>query len=143
MLRQWDPGRGLSLKNFVGLIAENEVMTILRSRRKSPWTEVPVDGEELDRGEDSTRGPERVAASREVLTAVVETIRAELSDLGLQLFELLFVEGRSVQEVCAATGKTEDAVYAWRSRIGRLAAKAAEEVMSGDRNGSRTRRSGP
>lgn len=139
ILRQWDPERGMSLANFVGLIAEHEVTAVVRSRRKSPLTEVPVPDDELEEGEDSTRGPERVAASREILTAVLEAIRAQLSDLGLQLFELLFVQGRSVQEVCAATGKSEDAVYAWRSRLGRLAAKAAEKLMSDGRGGSGTR----
>src|SRR5687768_1618744 len=41
-LRLWDPARGASLANFVGLLAEREVASILRSGRRSPWTEDPT-----------------------------------------------------------------------------------------------------
>src|SRR5579883_2724873 len=37
-LRAWDPTRGLSLLNFVGLISEHQVDAILRSGRRSPWS---------------------------------------------------------------------------------------------------------
>jgi RNA polymerase sigma-70 factor (ECF subfamily) len=46
-LRSWAPERGASLKNFVGLLAERQAMSILRSGRRSPWprelAEVPGD----------------------------------------------------------------------------------------------------
>src|SRR5262249_40316279 len=42
-LRAWDPGRGMSFAGFIGLLAEREIYSILRSRRRSPWTEDPVE----------------------------------------------------------------------------------------------------
>src|SRR5262249_16754508 len=46
-LRAWDPSRGLSLANFVGLVAEHEVSARLRNGRRSPWREEPMLEEEL------------------------------------------------------------------------------------------------
>src|SRR5687767_9203125 len=41
VLRSWDAGRGLTLANFVGLVAEREAKAILRSGRRSAWAERP------------------------------------------------------------------------------------------------------
>jgi RNA polymerase sigma-70 factor (ECF subfamily) len=130
VMRQWDPERGLSLKNFVGLIAEREVSVILRSRRKSPWTEDAVAPEDLDESTDHAASPEHITASKEMLARILETVRQQLTDHGFELFQLLVVEERSIDDVCAATGKSADAIYAWRSRLGRLVMKVAQEVLS-------------
>ncbi|WP_437625322.1 RNA polymerase sigma factor [Sorangium sp. So ce1151] len=130
VMRQWDPERGLSLRNFVGLIAEREVGTVLRSRRKSPWTEEAVALEDLEESADLAGGPEHLIASKEMATCILETVRKQLTDHGLELFHLLIVEERSIEEVCAVTGKSADAIYAWRSRLGRLVMKVAQEVLS-------------
>ena len=37
LFHQWDAARGLSLPNFVGLVAERELSKILRSPRRRPW----------------------------------------------------------------------------------------------------------
>lgn len=136
-LRQWDPARGLSLPNFVGLLAEREVITIVRSRRKNPWTEEPTEHDELDRGPDSDRGPERIAASRETLAAVLGRLRERLNERGHDLFRWLVVEGRAVEEVCSMTGMTPDAVYAWRTRFARLVREIAEDLASDPAPGPR------
>jgi RNA polymerase sigma-70 factor (ECF subfamily) len=47
-----------------------------------------------------------------------ERLRETLTPLGMHLFNLLFVEERSVEEVCTTTTLSADAVYAWRSRCG-------------------------
>jgi DNA-directed RNA polymerase specialized sigma24 family protein len=130
LLRSWDPARGLSLANFVGLVAEQQVLAILRSRRKNPWLDEPVAPEDLDGTTESERGPERIAASKEALAAVIEALRGRLSDQGLAMFQWLYVEGRSVEEVCALAETSEGAVYAWRSRLGKLARQIAHEVLS-------------
>lgn len=46
------------------------------------------------------------------------------------MFELLVIEVRSVEDVCAITNLTPDAVYAWRSRLARMAREIAEELLS-------------
>ena len=48
-------------------------------------------------------------------------MREALSPQGWHLFELLYMQEMEVSEVCAATGLSADAVYAWRSRLRRTA----------------------
>jgi hypothetical protein len=55
--------RGLSLDNFVGLVAEREAATILRSGRRSAWAETPTADDVLALGPDDLE-PERRLASR-------------------------------------------------------------------------------
>jgi RNA polymerase sigma-70 factor (ECF subfamily) len=129
-LRQWDPKRGLTFLNFVGLLAERQVFSALRSRKKNPWVEEPTEDEVLDRKADSGQGPEHMVASREALTAVLRIVRERLSDRGLELFQWLMIEARSAEEVCSITGMTPNAVYAWRSRLGRLVHEVTQEVLS-------------
>lgn len=69
-------------------------------------------------------------ASTEALGVVLRAVRDRLSARGLSLFQSLFVEGRSIEEVAAANGMSVAAVYAWRSRLGRLVESIAGEVMS-------------
>jgi RNA polymerase sigma-70 factor (ECF subfamily) len=128
-LRAWDPRRGLSLENFVGYVAERQVASILRTARRSPWTEDPTLAEELD-GPGDTPSVELRLASQQVLEALLDRMREELSPLGLSLFEQLFVQQREVAEVCTQTGMSRDAVYAWQSRLGRLVRRIGAEIMS-------------
>ncbi|EYF00261.1 RNA polymerase sigma factor [Chondromyces apiculatus] len=132
-LLQWDPARGMSLLNFVGLLAEREAVTVLRSRRKSPFTEDPMEREDLERGAgsgDREGEIERLVASREALSCLVRAMKARLSAQGLRMFTWLLVEERSVEEVCAVEGMSADAVYAWRSRLTRLAREIGAEITS-------------
>ena len=59
----------------------------------------------------------------------MDRLRERLSPQGFWLFQLLYVEERSVEETCGAAGLTADAVYAWRSRIGKLARQVRDEVV--------------
>jgi RNA polymerase sigma factor (sigma-70 family) len=128
VLRSWESGRGLSLPNFVGLVAERQVLSFLRSGRRNPWKEEASFTEnELD-AEAPDSGPEEIAASREHLSLLLDRLREELSPLGWQLFDLLFVQELSQAEVQAASGLSADAVYAWRSRLRRLAQKLVAEM---------------
>lgn len=123
VLRAWDPAKGLSLANFVGLVARRQALSLLRTRSRSPWAEEPTGdlGPLLPDG----IGPEARVASREVLERLLTGLEAELSPLGLELFELLIVEQLDADEVVARTGMSRDAVYAWRSRLGKLVRQRA------------------
>lgn len=127
VLRSWDPERGLSLPNFVGLVAERQLATILRSGKKNPWKEDPTLDANLDR-EWPEQGPEKVTASREELRLLFRRLAEELSPLGRHLFELIFVRELAVDDVVARTRLSADAVYAWRSRLRRLAKKIFREL---------------
>ncbi|MCY1023556.1 RNA polymerase sigma factor [Pyxidicoccus sp. MSG2] len=128
-LRAWKPERGLSLANFVGFVAERQVASILRTTRRSPWTEDPTLMEELDAPEDSPSVELRLE-SQQMLEALLDRLREELSPLGLSLFELIFIQQRTVPEVCEQTGMSREAVYAWQSRLGRLSRKLGAELLS-------------
>jgi RNA polymerase sigma factor (sigma-70 family) len=127
VLRSWQPERGLSLANFVGLVAERQTASILRSGKRSPWKEDPVLPEDLDRASPES-GPEEVAASREQLKLLLHRLTEELTPLGRHLFDLLFLRELPFEEVTRQTGMTPDAVYAWRSRLRRLARRLLGET---------------
>ncbi|MEM1202207.1 MAG: hypothetical protein AAGN66_03145 [Acidobacteriota bacterium] len=127
VLRDWQPDRGMSLANFVGLVAERRAAAVLRSARRSPFTEEPSEPAALD-GRSPDAGPEAEAAARERLRLVLLRFKEELSPMGWHLFDLLFLRERSVAEVQAETRLSADAVYAWRSRLRRQARRLVSEV---------------
>jgi RNA polymerase sigma-70 factor (ECF subfamily) len=133
VLRDWQPGRGLSLQNFVGLVAERQVLSFLRSRRRNySWKEDPILTEEELERESPEIGPEDFAASSELLSLLLDRLREELSPLGRQMFELLFVQELSQAEVEAASDLSADAVYQWRRRLRLLARKLLAEISGND-----------
>lgn len=131
VLRGWSPERGLSLPNFVGLVAERRASGILRSGKHSPWRDDPTLIEDLDRA-DGRSDPEMAAASRETLERLLERLQEELSPLGRQLFELLFLREWTPDEVAKRTTLTLAAVYAWQSRLRRLARRLLGELSNPD-----------
>jgi RNA polymerase sigma factor (sigma-70 family) len=126
VLRSWQPERGLSLLNFVGLVAERQTASILRSGKRSPWKEDPTLAEDLERAAPES-GPEEIVASREQLGLLLHRLTEELTPLGRHLFDLLFLRELPFDEVTRQTGMTPDAVYAWRSRLRRLARRLLDE----------------
>jgi len=129
-LRAWSPARGLSLVDFVGLLTARQVASILRSGRRSPWKEDAASDQVFQAIAAADPGPEVLAAARDLGEMIVERLRDELSPKGLALFELLFVREAETTEVAAAYGMTLESVYAWRSRIGRLTRRIAEELQA-------------
>ncbi|MEZ4267153.1 MAG: sigma-70 family RNA polymerase sigma factor [Myxococcota bacterium] len=136
-LRSWDPARGLSLENFVGMIAEQRVIATLRSDRRSPWTEDPSEDSVLEGGSASgprrATGPsERVVSARERIDQILDALRGSVSEQGYRIFEMLFVEQCETDEVCAELGLQPGAVYTWRSRLRKRVAEIAEELDRAD-----------
>lgn len=136
VLRGWEDGRGLSLENFVGLVSERHVVSFLRSARRNPWKEEPVSPGVPDA---ATRepGPEEATASREQLRLLLERLCETLSPLGRHVFDLLFVQELSLKETMERSGLSAAAVYAWRSRLRRLAKHLMAE-LSGTADRART-----
>ena len=129
VLKQWSPERGMSLDNYVGLIAERRTISALRSGRRNPWRE----DQALDDHAEPTASqasPERQTTGRDTLTTLLDWLKAHLSPQGWQLFDLLYVQERSVDEVQTVTGLSPDAVYAWRSRLRKAARKGHEAITA-------------
>jgi RNA polymerase sigma-70 factor (ECF subfamily) len=127
VLRSWEPERGLSLDNFVGLVARRRALSFLRSGRGGARTEDPAPDGELERAAPES-GPEADALGREQLRLLLRRLEEELSPLGWHLFRLLLVEERPVEEVERATRMSRDALYAWRSRLRRHARRLVDET---------------
>ncbi len=136
VLRTWSPERGLSLPNFVGLVAERQAKCILRSGKRSPWRDDPTLIEDLDQAGDDG-DPELTTASRETLRRLLDRLKEELSPLGRQLFELLFLRELSPDEVARRTAMSQAAVYKWQSRLRQVARRILEDLSNSDREPQR------
>lgn len=129
VLRSWEPGRGMSFENFVGLIAERRTVSALRSGKRTAWREDDV-YEDDDTSGGALFGPEQSVVSGDMLRQLLYRLHEELSPLGWRLFQLLYLAEKSVEEVRAETEMSADAVYAWRSRLRRLARQRFEELTT-------------
>jgi DNA-directed RNA polymerase specialized sigma24 family protein len=138
VLRMWRPERGLSLKSFVALVAERQVGMILRTGRRNPFTEDPTESDALERHHEQAGGAaagsielpfEARLESRDFLRAVLERLRERLSPQGYFLFELLVVQDCPIEEATELTGLSREALYTWRSRIGRLAREIQQSMV--------------
>ena len=120
VLARWEPERGLSLASFVGLVAQRMVFSVLRSRRRSPFTQEPTDPGTMDATPSSSRmqpTPEDPFAAREFLELLFERLHAELSPKALEMFYRLYVWQEEPLQIARETGSKLDAIYQWRSRL--------------------------
>jgi DNA-directed RNA polymerase specialized sigma24 family protein len=127
-LRAWDPARGLSLANWVGLIAEQRATAALRGRAATAAaSDLPLDEapEEIAPPGDD---PEATVLARDRLEHVLDTLRAELSPLGMSLFQALVVAEEPIASVAERTGMSVAAVQAWSSRLKRRIASILAEL---------------
>lgn len=128
ILLGWDPARGLSLKNFVGLVAERHTLSTLR-RRIPEFSDEPNDSTRVDFDWEETV-EERLVASRELLQKLSSRLHKSLSPLGLEVFHRLYVEEQSVEEIQLECDLTPVAIYQWRSRLRRLARRTLLELQA-------------
>lgn len=127
-LRAWDPARGMSLDSFVGLLAQHQVISLLRNGRTSAWREEPTEAEQLDGFSGGTRNPDAIISSREYLQRLLDRLRDNLSPRGLELFQRIVIDEEAVETLIAETGLTRDALYQWKSRLLRLVRTLSSEI---------------
>ena len=128
-LSRWDPGKGASLATWVGRIAEHTVASVMRSGRRNPWSDTPMESGALEHVAGAHDAPAQDVHSRDELARILDELRAQLSPLGYGIFVDLFVEERDIQAVCDARGMTLGALYVWRTRLRKAAIAAREAVM--------------
>lgn len=117
VLRSWDPERGLSLANFVGLVAEREAKAILRSGRRSAWAEKPTSDDDFSNVAVDARALEDHVVSREELQKIWHSLEEQLSPRGLELFHALLIEQHSIEELAEKFNMSPNALYTFRSRL--------------------------
>lgn len=131
VLRQWDPDRGLSLGNFIGLFATRATITILRSGRKNPWRETPTERADIERAlTGAAADPESRVAARQTLEEILDRLYTTLSPSALEFFHRAYVLEQSVEEMCTAMDLGPEAVYARRSRLKKAIRTIVEELAS-------------
>lgn len=123
-LRRWDPERGRSLKSFVRLIARRRVASLRRGRYTNPWHDELVSAPEADT-HPSRANPDATLESVDMLEQVASAVERRMGERGIRLLKMLYFDQWSVVEVQAETGMSRDAVYAWRSRLRRMANQIA------------------
>jgi DNA-directed RNA polymerase specialized sigma24 family protein len=128
ILKKWDPERGLSLLNFVGLVAQQTTSATLRTGKRNPWTEDPTSSDTISLIGGQTASHEPAVESRRTLVALADRLRERTSPLGMHYFRLLYVEQRSVKDVSKMTGAKPDALYAWRSRLAKILRTLRTEI---------------
>lgn len=129
MLRSWTPARGASLETFVRIVAQRTALSILRSGRRSPFTEDPTADFELELSSASEPSPESHVLSRDMLIALHDRLKEKLSPRGYWLFLRLYVDEADVETVAEEIGMAKDAIYAWRTRFGKVVRATAEGLV--------------
>lgn len=129
VLRSWEPSRGLSLQNFVGLVAEREAGAFLRSGRRSGWAEAPTDDTFLTANAASDVDCERQLGARQLLERLVERLRERLSPRGFALFHALYVQEQEVEAVAEDFAMSPNALYTFRTRLRREVATIRSELV--------------
>ncbi len=127
-LRAWRPDGGRNLPNFVRWFAVQQVAMTLRSGRSNPWTDDPWPAHDIQEMATPDAGPARRIEARSQLDALLALLQTELDSRQWQLFVLLFVEDRSVEEVCAETQLKPADVYQWRRRLRQRVTRLAATI---------------
>lgn len=127
LLRQWDPERGRSLASFVRLIARQRVSRTLQGHKGNPWSDEPTELADFEKLSPEPTRDDQILESRDQLRVLMEQLRARLSERGLLLFQMIYVEQRSIAEVAKTVGMSRGALDAWNSRTRKLARKLARE----------------
>jgi DNA-directed RNA polymerase specialized sigma24 family protein len=129
VLKAWDEERGLSLENFIGLVSERETISMLRSGKRSAWRETSTDETTLFEAASVHNHTEASLLSADMLKVLLQQMHLHTSPLGFAVFRMMFVEERSVEDICTQLSMSDDAVYAWKSRLVKQAKKLAQTLL--------------
>lgn len=140
-LKSWRTDGGLSFDNFVGLLAERRVLSLLRpGPHRFVWAPDPTltDGTADDHVAVDADFEIR-AMSRDLLNELLDRLQETLSPLGMHLFEALYVDQLAVDAAAARVGMSVEAVYKWRQRLRQCVARLAVELQGSGERGAHGR----
>lgn len=130
VLHQWEEGRGLSLANWVGRLARLRALDAVRSGMRGPWHHDATEPEFFEDRRGAAATPECVSRASELWAQIQRRVHEEESEAGQEMFRLLFVQDLSTQEVRELTGKSEAAIFKWKSRLRKSIAREIEQLVS-------------
>lgn len=130
ILRSWKQELGLSLASFAALVARRRTISRLRSQRRNPWSEMPLEPEVVDAVESQVSSHEQRLASEQLLRRAQSDVQATLNERGRQLWQWLIIEDRDNQELASVTELSLDAIYQWRSRLTRALRTRVHQLMT-------------
>ncbi len=119
VLRAWNPEKGLSLDNYVGMVAERFSLSFMNSGRRSGWREearevLPV---------RATQEPEAPLMARDLMRRVLCRMESELSPRAMMMLRAhVLAEGTEAPQISRA------AVHKWRSRLMKEARRVAASL---------------
>jgi RNA polymerase sigma factor (sigma-70 family) len=120
-LSGWDPGRGMSLEGYVGLLTQRELWARVRAaaaeKRGGGQASAELDEAATAHGDD----PERQLSERDLLARLSRHLDAELPERGRLVFRLLYTDECSPAEAAATLGVNVQVVYNWQFKIRQLA----------------------
>jgi len=124
-LRRWDPERGLKFLGFVGLIAEREVLSMLRGRRSREWRETSLHLTQLELLGVVSQSPEDAFATAELFRLLCVRMARQTTSKTYLIFRMLYLEEREPREVSQALGISLECVYTHQTRLRRRASSIA------------------
>lgn len=113
-LAAFDPALGRSLEGFVGMIAQQEIVELLRRKRLE---QAPLDAVPEPAGLDQ----ERRLLSRDFGRRLRAHLDQELPDRGRLVLRFLYDDGRSELEIATIMGVSPQVVANWKHKIRVLA----------------------
>ncbi len=128
VLLSYSEDRGASLDTFVRVVSERTALSILRSGKRSPFSEDPTDELELTAQAEPTPSAEARTVSRDTLARLNDRLKLELAPRGYLLFRRLFVDEADVEKVAEEVGMGRDAIYAWKHRFAKSVLRIAAEL---------------
>jgi RNA polymerase sigma factor (sigma-70 family) len=130
VLASWDPTRGASLETFVRLVAERTTLSLLRSKRRSPFTEEATLEEDLEAAAATLSSFDERVEAHDMLVRLHDRLKATLSERGYALFVRLLIEETPADQVAKELSMEPGAVYAWKYRFTKTVRAALEELQA-------------
>jgi len=129
-LLSWEPARGMSLERFVDLLAQQQVLSLIRRGSTSPWQDDPTDEEPAARADIPFAAPEMGVRAVDSLTRVLDRFRETLSPRGLEMFQRIVVEQEAIGPLLATTRISHAELERWRGRFATMARTFAAECQT-------------
>lgn len=130
VLRQYDPARGASPENFVGLVAERMAGRLIEHARaqRRGGGQAGVSLDDAQGAADEAPGAARRVEDQDLVRRFAEHVEATLPERGRLVFRLLYLDEFSPPEVATALNVNLQVVYNWQHRVRTEAARFAAEA---------------